>query len=229
MEENAKVISFLIENPYLSQRELSKKMGISLGKINNILKKCIENNFIIKDGDSKSFKYLVTEIGESYLNENLKKIKETKIMINEETSYIVKEAVILAAGKRKDFDKPVGLLKVDENEILKRTISILKNNGIEKIVIICGYKNQLIKNSFEKDKNIICINNDKYKWTGTMYSLSLAKDYISDDFILVESDLVFERQAISGIIKNKNRDCLLITNESGSGDEAFVQLKNLLT
>lgn len=226
MEENAKLLSFLIENPYLSQRELSKKMEISLGKTNNILKKCIENKFVIKNGDNKSFRYLITETGEAYLKENLEKIKETKIMINEEISYSVREAVILAAGKRKDFDKPVGLLKVDENEILKRTISILKNNGIEKIVIICGYKNQLIKNSFEKDKNIICINNDKYKWTGTMYSLSLAKDYISDDFILVESDLVFERQAISGIIKNKNRDCLLITNESGSGDEAFVQLKN---
>ena len=56
MEERSKVLSFLIENPYLSQRELSKKIGISLGKINNILKRCIELELINKDGVSRNLK-----------------------------------------------------------------------------------------------------------------------------------------------------------------------------
>ncbi len=50
-----------------------------------------------------------------------------------------------------------------------------------------------------------------------MSSLALAKEYIDDDFILVENDLVFESRAVEQIIKNDNRDCVLITNESGSG------------
>ncbi|MDM0999038.1 LPS biosynthesis choline kinase, partial [Clostridium perfringens] len=49
---------------------------------------------------------------------------------------------------------------------------------------------------------------------------------IDDDFILVENDLVFESRAVEQIIKNDNRDCVLITNESGSGDEAFVEIRD---
>ena len=37
----------------------------------------------------------------------------------------------------------------------------------------------------------------------------------------VQTD-VYKRQ----VLNHSNRDCLLITNESGSGDEAFVQLEN---
>lgn len=226
MEEKSMALNFLIENPYLTQRELSNKMGLSLGKVNNVLKECIECKFINKNGISRNLKYIVTEKGELYLKENLKKIKDTKLMINEESCYHVKEAVILAAGKREDFNIPVGALKIDESEIIKRTINILRNNGIEKIIIVCGYEKNYLKSILKNDSNIHWIDNDKYKWTGTMYSLSLAKDYLSDDFILVENDLIFEENAIKEIIRNKNRDCILITNESGSGDEAFVQLKD---
>jgi thiamine kinase-like enzyme len=59
-----------------------------------------------------------------------------------------------------------------------------------------------------------------------MYSLSLAADYITDDFILIENDMVFEERAITEILSNASRDCVLITNESGSGDEAFVEIRN---
>ncbi|XZH36526.1 hypothetical protein ACSW82_02870 [Clostridium perfringens] len=58
-----------------------------------------------------------------------------------------------------------------------------------------------------------------------MSSLALAREYINDDFILIENDLVFKGRAIEHIIKNLNRDCILITNESGSGDEAFVEIR----
>lgn len=226
MEEKSMALNFLIENPYLSQRELAEKLGVSLGKVNNVLKECIECKFINKDGSSRNLKYVVTEKGELYLKESIKKIKDTQLMINEESYYNVKEAVILAAGKSKGIKIPVGALKIDETEIIKRTIDILRNNGIEKIIIVCGYEKDYLKEILKNDSNILWVDNDKYKWTGTMYSLSLAKNYLSDDFILVENDLVFESNSIREIIRNKNRDCLLITNESGSGDEAFVQLKN---
>lgn len=38
--------------------------------------------------------------------------------------------------------------------------------------------------------------------------------------------LFFESRAVEQIIKNDNRDCVLITNESGSGDEAFVEIRD---
>ncbi|NSB70429.1 thiamine kinase-like enzyme [Clostridium beijerinckii] len=59
-----------------------------------------------------------------------------------------------------------------------------------------------------------------------MHSLSLAKDYIDDDFLLIENDLIFEKRAIKELAESLNRDCILFTNESGSGDEAFVEIRD---
>lgn len=54
----------------------------------------------------------------------------------------------------------------------------------------------------------------------------LAKDYIDDDFLLIENDLIFEKRAIKELAESLNRDCILFTNESGSGDEAFVEIRD---
>ncbi len=59
-----------------------------------------------------------------------------------------------------------------------------------------------------------------------MSSLSLVKDVIDDDFLLLENDTVFEERAIKEILKSKDRDCMLITSESGSGDEALVEIRD---
>lgn len=137
----------------------------------------------------------------------------------------IREAVILAAGE-KEFDKPACALEVEDITLIERAISILKENGIEKIVIVTGYNSSFLEELVKKESSVVLVNNEKYKWTGNMTSLALAKEFITDDFILIEGDLIFESQAISQIVNSKEKDCILITNESGSGDEGFVQLKN---
>ena len=54
-----------------------------------------------------------------------------------------------------------------------------------------------------------------------MASLANAAEFITDDFILIEDDLLLEEQAIVDLLNHKERDCMLITKESGSGDEGF--------
>lgn len=137
-------------------------------------------------------------------------------------SNIIKTAVILGAGERKCFDKPVGFLNIENTTVIERLITLLNANGIEKIIVVTGYKKEFYERLAEK-KNLILVYNDKYKWTGTMYSLSLIKPYVDEDFLLIESDMVFEERAISHLVQNKNKDCMVITSESGSGDEAFVE------
>ena len=59
-----------------------------------------------------------------------------------------------------------------------------------------------------------------------MESLATADGFIDNDFILIESDIVVEENGIKEIIEHKSRDCILITSESGSRDEAFVEIRN---
>lgn len=228
VEEKLKVLTILLENKNLNQRNLSKLVNFSLGKVNNILKDCLENELIENNLYNKDGKYIVTKKGEELLRRNIREIKERKLTINEEANYKISNAVILAAGKRNEFDIPIGALKVDEETVIERTIRILKENGVENIFIVVGYKYQCIQALYNNDDSIKFLKNERYQWTGTMYSLSLVKEYIDDDFLLIEGDLIYEKRAINRLVDTNKRDCIIITNESGSGDEAFVHIKNNL-
>ena len=59
-----------------------------------------------------------------------------------------------------------------------------------------------------------------------MVSLALVNDYIEDDFILLEGDILFENRALTEILCSNKRETILITYVSGFRDEEFIQTKN---
>jgi thiamine kinase-like enzyme/choline kinase len=134
-------------------------------------------------------------------------------------------AVILAAGTRNDFECPSGLLDIDGKQLLKRNMEILQENGISKFIIITGYKKETFSD-FVGNCNIVFVENPKYKWTGSMASLACAEEVIKEDFLLLEDDILVEERALKELLANNQRDCILITDESGSGDEVYVEIKN---
>lgn len=227
-ESNFKILKEIKKNNLVTQRELSKNVEVSLGKVNSILKEFNELGYINKLAKSNRVRYEITDLGEKVLLEGLNLVIETKLSINEknEKKSIIKEAVILAAGMQKDFNKPTGALAIGNDTILERAIRVLTKFGIEKIVVITGYESQYIRSIINKYKNVIEVYNENYDNSGTMESLFCAEDAVSDDFILIESDLIFEDRAIKSVLNNNIRDCVLITDPSGIGDEAFVEIRN---
>ena len=226
LEDKLEILKALNDNFNINQRELAKRTNMSLGKVNAVLKDFTIDGFIDRITNNRGTLYKVTEKGMKFLEENIASAKSTRLKLHEEEKKIVKQAVILAAGKAEEFGKPVGMLEIEDFKLINRTLNILKENGITKIVIITGYESKYYEECFKNSKNIILVKSDTYKWTGTMHSLSLAKDYIDDDFLLVENDLIFEKKAIKELAESENRDCILFTNESGSGDEAFVEIRD---
>lgn len=136
----------------------------------------------------------------------------------------IKEAVILAAGERKDFNKPATFLEIEEMTIIERLIRILKNNGIDRIIIVVGYENHYFDNLNIKEVELVY--SDRFKWTGTMESLSLVEEYVNEDFLLIEGDLIFEEKAIDYLLAAEDENCLVLVNESGSGDEGLVEIRD---
>lgn len=226
LEDRLEVLKTLNDNFNINQRELAKRTNMSLGKINSVLKEFTEDGFIDRIENNRGILYKVTDKGMKFLEENLVSAKNTRLKLHEEEKKTVKQAVILAAGRADDFGKPVGMLDIQDFKLIDRTIGILKENGITKIVIVTGYKSEEYEEYFKNSKNVKLVKSDIYKWTGTMHSLSLAKEYVDDDFLLIENDLVFEKRAIKELVESPERDCILFTNESGSGDEAFVEIRD---
>jgi len=226
LEDRIEILKTLNDNFNINQRELAKRTNISLGKVNAVLKEFTIDGFIDRITNNRGTLYKVTEKGMKFLEENIASAKSTRLKLHEGERKVVKQAVILAAGRAEEFGKPVGMLEIEDLKLIDRTLSILKENGITKTVIVTGYESKYYEECFGNSKNIVLVKSDTYKWTGTMHSLSLAKDYIDDDFLLIENDLIFEKRAIKELVESQNRDCILFTNESGSGDEAFVEIRD---
>jgi len=113
------------------------------------------------------------------------------------------KAIIIAAGLAKRLgsqtkELPKGLLDINGKSILERQIQILKNNGIQEIVIITGP----YKNKFKFDK-VRYVEDLEYEKHDVLLSLMEAKNEIRGDIITTYSDILFDEKILQQIIKSK--------------------------
>ena len=144
----------------------------------------------------------------------------------------IKTAVILAAGmgsRLQDITQnevPKGLLKIEGKSLVERSIEELRSIGIEKIYIVTGYLSELYE-EFAKDKSCIhTVKNRKYKATGSMTSLSILENELKEDFILLESDILYEVYGLIKTINSESEDCVLLSGKTNSGDECYVEVRD---
>ena len=131
-------------------------------------------------------------------------------------------AVILTARKEKDSEIPYPLIPYEGGIcLIDRTLGILSRLGYDHIIMVVGYRAEL----FEKyaSPHVTLVEAPDYKYTASMASLVAAKDYIQEDFLLIEGDTFYESKVLEALSKVSHKNCLSITEESGSGDEAFVE------
>lgn len=121
------------------------------------------------------------------------------------------QALMLAAGFGKRLGKYTNnntkcMVEVAGEKLIDRAIDAVILAGIKKMIIVVGYKGENLINYINekyKDKEIefVFIKNDIYDKTNNIYSFYLAKDYIEqDDTILMESDLIFEKNLIKELV-----------------------------
>ncbi len=139
----------------------------------------------------------------------------------------VRQAVILAAGmgsrlKGTVDDRPKGFLHFGIKPIIEESIAKLIGIGITKIVIVTGYHSEYYDKLKEKYPFVVTIKNQDFDKTGSMYSLFTAKNLIENDFLLLESDLIYEYKALQVTQNSVFGNCILLSGRTKSGDEVYV-------
>lgn len=139
----------------------------------------------------------------------------------------VRQAVILAAGmgsrlKGTIEEKPKGFLQFGNKPIIEESITKLIGVGITKIVIVTGYHSEYYDMLKEKYPFVVTIKNQDFDKTGSMYSLFTAKKLIESDFLLLESDLIYECKALQVTQNSAFSNCILLSGSTNSGDEVYV-------
>ena len=141
---------------------------------------------------------------------------------------VVTKAVILAAGmglrmKKMGEDIPKGFIRLGERPIIEHSLKTLIACGIQEIMIVTGHKAEYYENLKATYPEIRTVENTEFAKTGTACSLGCARDFVDSDFILLESDLIFESTAITGILNAPHSDCLLLSGTTNAGDEVYVE------
>ena len=89
------ILERLEGNGHLTQRDLSKEVGIALGLVNHLLKKMVKKGWIkIKNVDAKRIRYLITPEGAREKSSLLYKRVESTIHFYLDAKRVIKEKVI---------------------------------------------------------------------------------------------------------------------------------------
>lgn len=140
----------------------------------------------------------------------------------------VQDAVILAAGlcsriKAVWPDKPKGLIELEGEPIIKRSISQLFSVGIERVILVTGYGASWYQRMAQGHPGICLVHNARYADAGSMISLYAAKDLLRGPFLLLDSDLIYETRALTELLAYPRPNAVLLSGITHGGDEYYVQ------
>lgn len=140
---------------------------------------------------------------------------------------MVKLAVFLAAGMSNRFGqftngKPKGFLEVDNESLIERSIKILLKCHIERIIIGTGYHSEHYEKLLEKYP-VVTKKNPIYETTQSFYTLYNMQDIIDENFLLLESDLLYEERAIIHLQNRSLNDIILASGKTNSTDEVYIE------
>lgn len=150
----------------------------------------------------------------------------------------VTTAIIMAAGMGTRFghktdDMPKGFIEVGGVPMIERSVQTLIDCGITRIIIGVGYHQEAYRNLQKRFPQIVCVENPIYADTNSMYTLFCCRTALGpdEDFLLLESDLVFEHRAIEALIACEQPDVMLITPVTKFQDQYYVEsdANNILT
>ncbi len=125
------------------------------------------------------------------------------------TNARVTTALLLVAGMGSrlrpfTFDAPKCLTEVGGLPILERLVRNLRAQGIERLVVVIGHMGTQIRNFLDSragDMQVDYIYSSDYRTTNNIYSLWLAREWIQEPFLLVESDLLFDASMLTEMLQ----------------------------
>lgn len=150
------------------------------------------------------------------------------------------QAIILAAGMGNRLgkytqDNTKCMLDINGKTLIQRALNALAVNGIQKTIIVVGYKKQNLIDAVGYsygNMKIEYVSNDIYDKTNNIYSLYLAKEYmLEDDVLLLESDLIFEDRVITGLLNNPEPTLAVVAHYKSWMDGTVVKInkENIIT
>ncbi len=131
-------------------------------------------------------------------------------------------AVILAAGcsrrlKELTASTPKCLLDVGGTTLLDHQVGCLRENGVERIVVVTGYFGEKIAAHLGRGAQYV--RNDVFDRTNSLYSLHLALPRCAAGLVLMNADVLFHPELLRLLLSSPFADALLYEPGERLGEE----------
>ena len=132
------------------------------------------------------------------------------------------KVILLVAGEGKrlrpyTLDRPKCMVEIDGISLIDRQLSILKTESLNNIVMVGGYKIEMLK-----QYGIKLINNPRYYETNMLWTLFCAEDELEGDVIVSYGDIVYSREILKSLLKSTADIAVTIDKEW----ESYWQARN---
>ncbi len=143
-------------------------------------------------------------------------------------SHHVDTAVIMAAGlglriNQHMDERPKGFIEIDDISLIERSLHILSKYNIQRFIIGTGYQAQYYEKLAAKNPGIVLKKNPIYDQTNSFYTWYNLRALIDGDFLLLESDLLYEERAIAHLLQAEEGDVVLASGRTHSKDEVYIE------
>ncbi len=144
---------------------------------------------------------------------------------------MIKQAIILAAGLGSRFGvrtehMPKGFIEIDGVAIVEQSVQKLIAVGVEQIIIGTGFQAQFYEDLAKKYPCIITIHNENFANTSSMATLKCCQEFVYGDFLLLESDLIYDIVGLNVLKNDPRQNVILVSGTTNSHDEVFLESDN---
>lgn len=147
------------------------------------------------------------------------------------------KAIILAAGNGSRLspltdNTPKCLLDISGTTILEYQLVMLAGCGIKEVVLVGGFCVEKLTKFAKRyvaihglDLKLKVVNNREYKRTNNLYSLWLAKDEMTSDFLVLNGDNVFARETLIRVLEEQDYDVSLAIHRHEKYDNEDMKVR----
>ena len=130
------------------------------------------------------------------------------------------KAVILSAGQGKRLfpltaDNPKCLLNIEGQSLIEWQINELAKCGIDRVSIVVGYHGARVKQLLNRrydPQRIRTIYNPMYSWTDNLFSCWAARAEMTEEFVLLNGDTLFEAAVLNRLLERPDRPITVATH-----------------
>jgi choline kinase len=134
---------------------------------------------------------------------------------------VPKYLIIPAAGKgtrmlQQGSDVPKCLLQVGRSTILCRLLDQANDLSIRQVAVVVGHLAGQVVAEIERHRrrwlfdHIEIIHNTRYESTNNVMSIALCRPYLTQDVLIVDSDLILENLVLNSFVERASRSSLLV-------------------